>query len=271
MKKRIITAVILLPVIIIFLFVLPKICTAILASLAAAVAAYELLWGTGLVKHLRLMIYAAVMAAFTILWFHFGLGYPAALLSILVFTGLLYMEMMISRGKLPYQKIGLCYVAGIIVPFFIGALVRILDMDLGRYLIAAPFVACFMPDAGAYFTGCLFGKHKLSPVISPNKTIEGAIGGVVIAMLGMIIYGFVLDVVCKLQVNYLLCLLYGFLGAGASILGDLFFSAVKRQTGIKDYGKIIPGHGGIMDRLDSLTLVSPLVEALILLLPFAVK
>ena len=80
-----------------------------------------------------------------------------------------------------------------------------------------------------------------------------------------------LQFICGLQVNFLLCLLYGFLGAGASILGDLFFSAVKRQTGIKDYGKIIPGHGGIMDRLDSLTLVSPLIEALILLIPFAVK
>lgn len=271
MKKRILTAVILLPVIIVFLLVLPKICTAILASAVAAIAAYELLWGTGLAKHLRLVIYSAAMAAFTILWFHFEFGYPVALVVILVFTALLYMEMMLSHGKLAFQKIGLCYVAGLIIPFFIGALVRILDMELGRYLIAAPFVACFMPDAGAYFCGRAFGKHKMSPVISPNKTIEGAVGGVVCAMLGMVIYGLVLQFICKLQVNYLLCLLYGLLGAGASILGDLFFSAVKRQTGIKDYGKIIPGHGGIMDRLDSLTLVSPLIEALILLIPFAVK
>ena len=271
MKKRILTAVVLLPVIIVFLFVLPKICTAILASMVAAIAAYELLWGTGLVKHLRLVVYSAVIAAFMILWFHFGLGYPVALIVILVFTALLYVEMIVSHGKLPFQQIGLCYVAGLVVPFFIGALVRILDMELGRYLIAAPFVACFMPDAGAYFCGRLFGKHKMSPVISPNKTIEGAIGGVVCAMIGMVIYGLVLDLICGLQVNYLLCLLYGFLGAGASVLGDLFFSAVKRQTGIKDYGKIIPGHGGIMDRLDSLTLVSPLIEALILIVPFVVK
>lgn len=271
MKKRILTAVILLPVIIVFLFILPKICTAILASLIAAVAAYELLWGTGLAKHIRLVVYSAVMAAFVVLWFHFELGYTVALLVMIGFTALLYMEMMISHGKLPFAQIGLCYVAGLVVPFFIGALVRILDMELGRYLIATPFVACFMPDAGAYFCGRFFGKHKMSPVISPNKTIEGAIGGVVIAIAGMILYGLVLDLICKLQVNYLLCLVYGLLGAGASILGDLFFSAVKRQTGIKDYGKIFPGHGGVMDRLDSLTLVSPLVEALLLLIPFAVK
>ena len=271
MKKRILTAVILLPVIIVFLFVLPKICTAILASLAAAVAAYELLWGTGLAKNLRLVIYSAVMAVFNILWFHFGLGYPVALVAILVFTALLYTEMMISHGKLPFQQICLSYFAGLVVPFFLGALVRILDMELGRYLIAAPFVACFVPDAGAYFCGRFFGKHKMSPVISPNKTIEGAIGGVVCAMIGMVIYGLVLQFICGLHVNYWLCLVYGFLGAGASVLGDLFFSAVKRQTGIKDYGKIIPGHGGIMDRLDSLTLVSPLVEVLILLIPFVVK
>lgn len=271
MKKRILTAVILLPIIIVFLFVLPKICTAILAALIAAVAAYELLWGTGLAKHLRLVIYSGVMAAFTVLFFHFQLSYVVALLTVLAFTGLLYMEMMISHGKLAFQKIGLCYVAGIIVPFFFGSLVRILDMELGRCLIATPFVCCFLSDAGAYFCGRFFGKHKMSPIISPNKTIEGAVGGVVIAIVGMFIYALILDLICGLQVNYWLCPAYGLLGAGASILGDLFFSAVKRQTGIKDYGKIIPGHGGMMDRLDSLTLVSPLMEALLLLIPFAVK
>lgn len=271
MKKRILTAVVLLPVIIVFLFVLPKVCTAVLAGLIAAVGAYELLWGTGLAKNLRLVIYSGVMAVFVVLWAHFQLGYFAALVAVLVFTGLLYMEMMISHGKLPFLQICLCYVAGMIVPFFLGAIVRILDMDLGRHLIATPFVACFLPDAGAYFSGRLFGKHKMSPVISPNKTIEGAIGGVVCAMLGMVAYGLILDFGFGLQVSYGLCVVYGLLGAGASILGDLFFSAVKRQTGIKDYGWIFPGHGGVMDRLDSLTLVSPLMEALLLLIPFAVK
>ncbi len=271
MKKRIITAVILLPVIIVFLFLLPKVCTAILASLLAIVAAYELLWGTGLSRHVRLVIYSAVMAPAVVLWSYFGWGYLVALIGIIVFTALLYTEMMISHGKLPISQIMMCYFAAIVVPFFFGAIVRILAMDLGRYLIATPFVACFMPDAGAYFAGKAFGKHKMSPHISPNKTVEGAIGGVVCAMIGMEIYGLILHFICGLEVNYLLCLLYGFLGAGASVVGDLFFSAMKRQTGIKDYGKIIPGHGGIMDRLDSLTLVSPLMEALLLLIPFAVK
>lgn len=271
MKKRILTAVILLPVILVFLFILPKICTAILASVLAVVAAYELLWGTGLAKHLRLVIYCAVMAAAVVLWSHFGWGYLVALLGIIVFTMLLYMEMLISHGKLPISQIVLCYFAAIIVPFCFGAIVRILDMELGRYLIATPFVACFLPDAGAYFFGRAFGKHKMSPNISPNKTVEGAIGGVISAVVGMIIYGLVLQFLCGLQVNYWLCPVYGLAGAGASIMGDLFFSAIKRQTGIKDYGKLFPGHGGVMDRLDSLTIVSPIVEALILLIPFAVK
>lgn len=271
MKKRILTAVILLPVILVFLFLLPKVCTAILASLLVALAAYELLWGTGLARHVRLVIYSAIMAAATVLWSHFGWGYIPALVGILVFSALLYMEMLISHGKLPILQLILCYFAAFVIPFCFGAIVRILDMDLGRYLIAAPFVACFLPDAGAYFCGRAFGKHKMSPNISPNKTVEGAIGGVVCAVLGMLIYGLVLDLAFDLQVNYWLCPIYGLLGAGASIMGDLFFSAIKRQTGIKDYGKLFPGHGGVMDRLDSLTLVSPVVEALILTIPFAVK
>ena len=271
MKTRIMTAAVAIRALLVLLLAAPKLVVAIVWGLMLAIGTYELLWGTGIVKHRRMVIYSICMAAFTVLWFHFGMEYVIALVGIILFTGLLYMEMMICHGKLPFQHVGLCYVAGIIVPFFLGAIVRILDMELGRWLVATPFVACFMPDAGAYFAGRLFGKHKMSPVISPNKTIEGAIGGVVAAMAGMEIYGLILHFICGLQVNYLLCLLYGFLGAGASIIGDLFFSAVKRQTGIKDYGKIIPGHGGIMDRLDSLTLVSPMMEALILLIPFAVK
>lgn len=128
----------------------------------------------------------------------------------------------------------------------------------------------FTADSGAYFVGRALGKHKLAPVISPNKTVEGAAGGVLCAMLFMGLYGLVLKQAFQFDVITWYAVLYGALGAGASILGDLGFSAVKRQMNLKDYGNLIPGHGGILDRFDSMMLVAPLMEILLRMLPFAV-
>ncbi len=130
-----------------------------------------------------------------------------------------------------------------------------------------PFVLAFLPDSGAYFVGRFFGKHKLAPVISPNKTVEGMIGGVLAGIAGMVIFGLVMQFGFGFRVNYLYAVLYGAVGALGAVIGDLSFSAIKRQTGIKDYGNLIPGHGGVLDRFDSMTVVAPLTEALLLLLP----
>ena len=126
-------------------------------------------------------------------------------------------------------------------------------------------------DSAAYFAGRAFGKHKLAPVVSPNKTIEGALGGIAFAVVSMLVYALIIDLLPgNLRVNYGLALLYGFAGSLLGIFGDLCFSIIKRQTGIKDYGNMLPGHGGFLDRFDSLVLIAPLVEALLLILPLAV-
>jgi len=149
--------------------------------------------------------------------------------------------------------------------------VRILTMGIGRYVVLIPFVVAFLSDAGAYFVGLKFGKHKLAPVVSPNKTIEGALGGIATAMLGMLVYALILDLIPGgFIVNYALAILYGLIGSLAGMFGDLCFSVIKRQTGIKDYGNLIPGHGGVLDRFDSLMTVAPLMEALLLLTPMVI-
>ena len=119
--------------------------------------------------------------------------------------------------------------------------------------------------------GVFFGKHKLAPSISPKKTVEGLFGGIAAAIFGMMIFGLVLSLGFSLRVNYLIAIFYGVLGSLASVMGDLTFSVIKRQAGIKDYGNLIPGHGGILDRFDSMTIVAPLTEALLIILPFAEK
>ena len=272
MKTRIIAAVILLPLLLIVVLALPKVCTAVLFGLAASLGAYELLNGTGFVKHPRLVVYAMVMALLVALWSYFGMDYAWGLLGVLAYTSVLFAEMMASDLKMRFDKTVVCLVAGLLVPFLLSSLVRIHAVaQVGRFFIMIPFVMAFLSDTGAYFAGRAFGKHKLAPLISPKKTVEGVIGGVLGAIVGMLIFGLVLQLAFGFKVNYLHAVIYGLAGSLAAVFGDLCFSVIKRQTGIKDYGNLIPGHGGILDRFDSMIIVAPLAELLLILLPLAVR
>lgn len=270
MKTRIIAAVALLPLLILLVVLAPRFCTAILFGLMAAIAAYELLKGTGIVPELRLNIYSVLSAFWCCLWCGLNIGYAWLLLGILIFWVLLFAEMMLGGMKLEFRKVAVSMVAGIVLPLLLGAIVRIHSTEYGRHFIFVPFIMAFLSDTGAYFAGYFFGKHKLAPVISPKKTVEGVVGGVLGAIAGMLIYCLVLQFAFSFKVNYGFALIYGVTGSLGAVFGDLCFSVIKRQTGIKDYGNLIPGHGGILDRFDSMMVVGPLAEVLLLLLPIAV-
>ena len=271
MLKRTITGVALIAVLVVVLLFLPEVFAALLLSFMVATAAEELLKATGLVTNLPLISYACVTAIAVVWLCYWGLPYAYWLAILLAFTVLCFSEVLKSHGKLPFQQVAMTMVAGLLIPFLLSALVRIVLMENGRYLIPAPFVMAFMTDTGAYLVGCSMGKHKLCPIISPKKTVEGLFGGILGGIIGMIVYGLVLSNIFGFQVNYLAAALYGAIGAGAATFGDLMFSVIKRQTGIKDYSKLLPGHGGILDRFDSVTLVAPVAELLLLILPLAVK
>lgn len=170
---------------------------------------------------------------------------------------------------------GYVYFSGVILFCFYSLihLKRMLPFETYRY-DAVYFILltlCFAwgGDTAAYFAGRAFGKHKLAPIVSPHKTVEGAIGG----MLGSIVAGVLLTAaytmlsgrfqVISVQMqpkHYLVLLLMGAVASVLGIMGDLFASAVKRQVGIKDYGTIFPGHGGILDRFDSVMFIAPFVS-----------
>lgn len=267
MKLRILTAVILVPALLAVLFVAPKFLTALLFSVLCAVAAYEMLRNTELVRHVRLVAYA-MLAAFAVpLWSFWGMDPTWGQIGILLFFALLFMEMMLSQTKLRIEKVALCVFAGILIPYLLSGIVRIMAMDNGRYFVIIPFVVAFLSDTGAYFIGCRFGKHKLAPVISPNKSIEGVFGGIAFAIAGMLIYGLIMQFGFYYQVNFGAVALYGLLGSLCGVFGDLCFSVVKRQTGIKDYGTLFPGHGGVLDRFDSMVVVGAAMELMLALLP----
>lgn len=141
------------------------------------------------------------------------------------------------------------------------------ELEYGVYLVWMVFISSWISDTCAYLTGITIGKHKMTPRLSPKKSVEGAIGGIAGAALVGGLYGhFVVEqVVAGQNVTWVLVLISA-IGAMVSQVGDLAASAIKRNHNIKDYGHLIPGHGGIMDRFDSVIFTAPMVYALSLLI-----
>lgn len=147
------------------------------------------------------------------------------------------------------------------VTFFFSHAMNIrTDYVFGRELLWIVIICACLTDTCALFAGKYFGKRKLAPKISPKKTVAGAIGGFFGSVISAVVYGIIIKLTsAEISVNFLSLAALGFLSAIFAQLGDLSMSAVKREAGIKDYGNIIPGHGGILDRIDSIVFTAPLV------------
>ncbi len=166
-----------------------------------------------------------------------------------VMLSLLYMFKIQERNP----EDSMATILGIIYVVFFAYHVYLVDNAM-HILVWLIFITAFGSDIFAYFSGYFFGKHKMAPVLSPKKTVEGAIGGV----LGSAACSFVFALVFAPNLT-LHCIVLGILCSPISMAGDLAASAFKRKMGIKDYGNLIPGHGGIMDRFDSVLFVAPVI------------
>ncbi len=155
--------------------------------------------------------------------------------------------------------------------FYAGVLLSCLyltrEMKDGLYLVWLIFLSSWGCDTCAYCVGILFGKHKMAPVLSPKKSVEGGIGGVIGAGILGLIYGWIFSgQMSEFSNPALECAIVCMVGAMISQVGDLAASAIKRNHGLKDYGKLIPGHGGIMDRFDSIIFTAPMIYYVAMLL-----
>lgn len=280
MLVRILAAAVALPLLLVVVLLLPPVATAIVFALICMIAAYEMLWRTGILKHKRIVVYTALMAGAVVMWSWLlacgilpgELLWLSMLIGLFAFGCLLFCELLADHEHIRFSALCVALFSGILYPLLIGSLVRLRGMEDGKFYILVAFLISMVADSGAYFAGRAFGKHKLAPVISPKKTVEGAIGGVIANILGMLLYTLILSKCFGFtQVNYFYASVYGVLGALGSMLGDLTLSVVKRQVGIKDYGNLMPGHGGALDRFDSTMICAPVAELLILLIPFAVR
>ena len=270
MKTRIIVGVIGVPLLFILILFAPIWMFGAVLGAIAAIAAWELLKCVCADMPMRMVIYACVGAFLLPFGTSFGNGLIVERFVLWALVLVMFGELMISflrENRMPFEPIVMVLFAGFVLPMLFTSLIRISMMNHGSYLLLMVFIVAFASDSCAYFAGMFLGKHKLAPVVSPNKTIEGALGGLAAGILAMLLYTFILDVPLKFDVSYGAAVVYGLVGCLAGELGDLCFSVIKRQTGIKDYGNILPGHGGILDRFDSMLFIAPLIELLLLWVP----
>ena len=272
MKKRVIFGVVGLIFVLLALYRFPPIVLEAALAALSALATYELLGSTRLVRD-RVMLALAVLYSLT---YAFSLStmakaqpYSAMLSHILltVFLLALFARLLQKHATVGTQEAACAAFGGICLPYLLLSLIRIFQIpQIGPFLVLLPLVAAWGSDTCALFAGILFGKHKLAPVVSPKKTVEGAVGGVVGATVIMLAVVAVFNRFTPVDIPFFAAAVLGAVGAVIGQLGDLTFSVIKRQTGIKDYGHIFPGHGGVLDRFDSVIFVAPVVELVLQIL-----
>lgn len=177
--------------------------------------------------------------------------------------GLLILFMAVYVLTFPKYKAEQTF-AGFFGVFYVAAMLSCVYqtrmLPAGAYIVWLIFLCSWGCDTCAYCVGVLIGKHKMAPKLSPKKSIEGAVGGVLGAALLTIVYGFVFQKQMDLSTEYIFVLAgISAIGAVISMIGDLAASAIKRNYEIKDYGTLIPGHGGILDRFDSVIFTAPII------------
>ncbi len=276
MKTRIITAVVGLCLLAVVLAFFDTVLFDLVLALICLIGMHEVYSAMGFGRKQWYLFAAAV--PYTLLIMLSSRAAVSALILPASFLVVLYYNicLIVNHGTLDFGRLaGFVYFGGVILFCFYSLiyLKRQLPVDVFSYdaVYFILLILCFAwgGDTSAYFAGRAFGRHKLAPIVSPHKTVEGAIGGVIGSMLAGVLVTFVYGMLSgRLQMftvnitprHYLIILGLGAVASVLGILGDLFASAVKRQVGIKDYGTIFPGHGGILDRFDSVMFIAPFVS-----------
>lgn len=275
MKARVLFGVIGFIFVLLALYVFPPTVLEIVLAALCVLATYELVGSTKLV-HNRLELFLCMLISLGLATAHFSVV-PLDLQDVVqvLILGLLIGSFAIElrfHSSMNVSQIAWGFFAALIVPYLMLSLMRIYQMDyrpigntdfrVGQFIVLLPLLAAWGADTCALFSGILFGKHKLAPVVSPKKTVEGAVGGVIGGAVLVMIAVLVLNATIDLKMPIWAAAVLGGVGAVMGEIGDLSFSIIKRQTGIKDYGHIFPGHGGVLDRFDSVLFVAPFAEIL---------
>lgn len=284
MKQRVITAVVLLALLAVVVWQINTPVLVLVIAFLAAVAANEIMRCAKVENTFIRVVatgYAACVPFFAsakaltpwvsqAVWGKV-IGAVPGVVYLIALVLVLLLAMLKGYAYTTFEDVAVSVFAGSLVPFGFSVFIRLRDMfqieQFGIYLIFYGLICALATDSGAQLAGMAFGKHKMSPNISPKKTVEGAIGGLIFSLIlnavAIILYNRLADFkMDEFAVTVLLaaCLPVSFLG----MMGDLSASVLKRNFGVKDFGKIFPGHGGVMDRFDSSMFTLPVTYALAL-------
>ena len=220
-----------------------------------ALAVYEIFQAAHMLSERKLlwtMLITAVVVSLAPI-----LEYGKVLTFVFPLSALIFAHIMRRCGRcildVPVRICGIC----ILVILLFKAIPSVRNLEHGFFCLLFAVLSGCITDIFAYITGKSIGKHKLCPVISPQKTVEGSVGGIVGTVAALLLLGFALEKAEALQVNFIALTFYAVLSSIVGQFGDLSMSSVKRCLGVKDYGTLFPGHGGILDRFDSLLFIAP--------------
>lgn len=245
----------------------------IVFTVLSVVGAYEMLRCVGTLKNPYIsvpsLLYAAVCPA-AAFYFRYGflfaitLGYMFFMLIMLVAANEKVKTDGVCASFTMITYITICFSSIIRLRYVTADHGADTGLAVGQYVYFLIFIAAWVTDTFAYFTGVFFGKHKLCPKISPKKTVEGSVGGVVFCVIAFAVYGLLIGRFGEnIEPNFAGIAIVGCAMSIVSQFGDLLASVIKRTYGIKDYGKLFPGHGGVLDRFDSVLLLAPFLLALV--------
>ena len=260
-KMRVLTAAVGIPVIILILLA-PLWVLAAAAVLCSLIGTFEFYGASGLLRrHAPLCVVGFIGTAALPLCVFLD---PIKIMTFaFLYLIVLFIMMLFSHKKIRITDISMLIMALIYIPFLLSNVLLIRRLEFGNVLVWLVFVGSFMTDSGAYFSGRFFGRHKLCPEISPKKTVEGAVGGTIVCGLSFLLFALIVNLFFADMINadmsYGMMFVLGLLSAVAAQIGDLTASLIKRQFGIKDFGNLFPGHGGMLDRCDSIVLVAPVI------------
>ncbi len=265
MKSRLLVAAVGVPLTLIMLVLLPDLGAAIFCAGISCIAAQEIYSAVG-VRSVPALVLGCVSTLLITAMAYFGAGAYIALAWCCVYGVLLFFLWVAyyEREKVfGFSGFGAGLMAGLIIPGGMAALVLLRVAPYGRFTVLLPIIIAYAGDAGALFAGMLFGKHKLAPRTSPKKTIEGAVGGLIVSVGLTLLYGVLMGYGFEISVSFPMLAVTALVTGIVSPIGDLAFSLIKREFGVKDYGRLLPGHGGALDRFDSTIFSAPVVYLLL--------
>lgn len=272
MRQRVITAVIALAVLAPFLIFSQTFMLEILTTVLSTLAVYEVLHCMGYDRNPVIAVPAYLFAIITSAIVR-QISDASTYISIMYIAGFILMFYMMtvsvfSKKKFAINDAGLIYVMTQYIVFGFACIALLRNKNHGEFLFLLVFLSAWMSDAGGYIVGRVIGKHKLCEDVSPKKTIEGALGGILFCVLSFCVYGFFVGKFFDVTPKYHLLILIAIVVSIISQCGDLIASLLKRHYNIKDYGYLLPGHGGVLDRFDSIIATAPFIYMLCSFSPF---